>query len=130
MCCSSVPTKLHYVQEWLTVWNKSPFPSSSSAVRFLLFMCVVSSCLVSGCVSNPTPHPAVDAGIAAGASAPNGAVMDEATPARAANADAMQAEAQPPENQERFADTVEGDVSEQSDDVGPEDGGGSTEPGG
>ena len=127
MCCSSVPTELHYVQVWLTVWKISPFSSRPPAARSLLWICLLSSCLVSGCVSNPTPHPALDAGTSIGAPTHDRAGASGAFAAREESADSVQAG---PEwdGQGGFSDTVDGDVLESFDEVGPEDGGGSTEP--
>lgn len=113
------------------MWNKYPCSARRSSWCSLLGLCLLVAWLLGACLSNPTPHPGVsdtnstahpgvsdpssNGVIGEGPEAPPGGGMANAVEDRSGH------------------DTVTrdhdgDDDAEDADDVGPEDGGGSTEP--
>ena len=107
------------------MWNKYPYPASHPWRWACLVLWIVASLFASGCLSNPTPHPAVDSGmtyppgvadtsLGAGPQSENGTGSD-LSGGRA--------------GQDAYGGPMDGeDSGDSSDDVGPDDGGGITEP--
>ena len=102
------------------MWNKCPYSARRSSWCSLLGLCLLGAWLLGACVSNPTPHPGVsDASssgtINEGPEVPPGGGMANAVDGRfGPDAPMMGHDGE--------------DTAEDTDDVGPEDGGGSTEP--
>ena len=112
------------------MWNKYP----TSAIRPWRYVRPLQWILVawmwSACISNPTPHPAADAGTSSGSSfgVSVGDAMGPEEPFMTGGQN--EADGRHPGHDTHDLDSDDGGGDAPEEDTGPEDGGGSTEPAG
>lgn len=105
------------------MWNKYPYTAIHLWRCARSLVCILVVWMWSGCISNPTPHPAVDGGFLAAGGID--AVSPAGPPAGGGSAESDGAHRGQDAHDLDSAE-MEGDGNEE--DAGPEDGGGSTEP--